>query len=360
MRVASPAPRFSNRADTLQRYYARQQNAGAPRKPATLPNQKGCIMIKPRTVGIVGMGHVGAHVANSLLLQGLADELYLCDIDSVKSASETQDLRDSLQFCPYNTKIIDCQDRYEELAGCDVIVNAAGKVSLAAGNRDGELFFTTDACRTFANRIVDAGFDGILVSISNPCDVVCTEFWHLTGYDPSRIIGSGTGLDSARLRSQISLACNLDPKSINAYMIGEHGASMLAAWKSASISGKPLAQLADEEPERFAFDLAEVEDKARQGGYVTFAGKQCTEYAVANAAVRVVAAALHDEHAVMGASTLMTGQYGEEGIFTSLPCIIGRNGVERVMELDLSQAELEAFHASCQHIRDNISRLTWW
>ena len=99
MRAASPAPRFSNRADTLQRYYARQQNAGAPRKPATLPNQKGCIMIKPRTVGIVGMGHVGAHVANSLLLQGLADELYLCDIDSVKSASETQDLRDSLQFC---------------------------------------------------------------------------------------------------------------------------------------------------------------------------------------------------------------------------------------------------------------------
>ncbi len=124
-------------------------------------------MIKPRTVGIVGMGHVGAHVANSLLLQGLADELYLCDIDSVN-----------------------CQDRYEELAGCDVIVNAAGKVSLAAGNRVGEL-----------------------------------------------------------------------------------GASMLAAWKSASISGKPLAQLADEEPERFAFDLAELEDKARQGGYVTFASK---------------------------------------------------------------------------------------
>lgn len=279
-------------------------------------------------------------------------------IDSVKSASETQDLRDSLQFCPYSTKIIDCQDRYEELAGCDVIVNASGKVSLAAGNRDGELFFTTDACRTFANRVVDAGFDDTWVSISNPCDVVCTEFWHLTGYDPSRIIGSSTGLDSARLRSQISLACNLDPKSINAYMIGEHSASMLAAWKSASISGKPLAQLADEEPERFAFDLAEMEDKARQGGYVTFAGKQCTEYAVANAAVRVVAAVLHDEHAVMGASILMTGQYGEEGIFTSLPCIIGRNGVERVMELDLSQAELEAFHASCQHIRDNISRLT--
>ena len=318
-------------------------------------------MTQARTVGIVGVGHVGAHVANSLLLQGIADELRLCDVDTQKVASEVQDLRDSLAFCPYNTVVVDCGDRYEELAGCDIIVNAAGKVVLAAENRDGELFFTTDACRSFAERIENAGFSGIWVSISNPCDVVCTEIWHLTGHDPKRIIGSGTGLDSSRLRSQISLACgNLDPKSINAYMIGEHGASMLAAWKSASISGKLLSELARECPERFAFDLATIEDKARQGGYVTYAGKQCTEYAVANSAVRVIAAVFHDEHSVMAASTLMEGQYGEEGIFTSLPCIIGREGVEQVLELDLSGEELGGFHASCEHIRENIARLTWW
>ena len=318
-------------------------------------------MTQARTVGIVGVGHVGAHVANSLLLQGIADELRLCDVDTQKVASEVQDLRDSLAFCPYNTVVVDCGDRYEELAGCDIIVNAAGKVVLAAENRDGELFFTTDACRSFAERIENAGFSGIWVSISNPCDVVCTEIWHLTGHDPKRIIGSGTGLDSSRLRSQISLACgNLDPKSINAYMIGEHGASMLAAWKSASISGKLLSELARECPERFAFDLATIEDKARQGGYVTYAGKQCTEYAVANSAVRAIAAVFHDEHAVMAASTFMEGQYGEEGIFTSLPCIIGREGVEQVLTLDLSESELDAFHTSCAHIRENIGRLAWW
>lgn len=318
-------------------------------------------MSQARKIGIVGLGHVGAHVANSLLLQGLVDELYLADIDAQKVASEAQDLLDSLAFCPYNARIVNCGDAYEELAGCDIIVNAAGKVALAAGNRDGELFYTTDACRTFAERIENAGFKGIWVSIANPCDVVCTEIWHLTGHDPKRVIGSGTGLDSARLRAQISLACGgLDPKSINAYMIGEHGASQLAAWKAASISGKLFSELAQEAPERFAFDLDEVEDKGRQGGYVTYAGKQCTEYAVANATVRVVAAVLHDEHAVMAASTLMEGQYGEEGIFTSLPCIIGRNGVEQVLELDLSEQELERFHASCAHIRENIGRLTWW
>lgn len=317
-------------------------------------------MSEARKIGIVGMGHVGSHVANSLLLQGLADELYLCDIKAQKVASEAQDLHDSLAFCPYNTKIVNVGDAYEELARCDIIVNAAGDVSQSAGNRDGELFCTTDACRTFANRIVDAGFEGIWVTIANPCDVVATEIWHLTGYDPSRIIGSGTGLDSARLRAAISKTCGLDPKSINAYMIGEHGFSQIAAWKTASISGKPLSELAAEDPERFGFDQAAVEELARMGGYVAYEGKRCTEYAVANSAVRVIAAIQHDEHAVMAASTLMCGQYGEEGIFSSLPCVIGRAGVEQVFTLDLSESELEGFHKSCAHIRENISRLTWW
>ena len=313
-----------------------------------------------RKIGIVGLGHVGAHVANSLLLQGLADELYLCDVKDQKLASECQDLHDSLTFVPYNTKIVNCGDHYEELACCDVIVNAAGDVAKAAGNRDGELFCTTDSARSFANRIVDAGFNGIWVSIANPCDVVCTTIWHLTGYDPAKIIGSGCGLDSARLHSEISKECGISPKSIDAYMIGEHGFSQIAAWKAATIAGKRLSELAVEHPEQYAFDQAVVEERARKGGYVTYAGKGCTEYAVANSAVRVVAAVLHNEHAVLSASTLMEGQYGEEGIFTSLPCVIGANGIEQVYTLDLSDAELEGFHKSCQHIRDNIAQLSWW
>ena len=303
--------------------------------------RKDTYMYQTRKIGVVGQGHVGAHVANSLLMQGIADELYLCDINEAKVTSEVQDLRDSLSFVPYNTKIVNCYDHYEELACCDVIVNAAGKVALAAGNRDGELFFTTDAARTFAKRIVDAGFDGIFVSISNPCDVVCTELWHLTGYDPKKIIGSGCGLDSARLRTEISKKVGVSPKSIDAYMIGEHGFSQLAAFKAATIAGKSLNELQAENPDKYAFDHMEVEDLARKGGYVTYQGKQCTEYAVANSAARVCAAVLHNEHAVLSASTLMTGQYGEEGIFTSLPCVIGAEGVEEVYTLDLSEHELD-------------------
>jgi L-lactate dehydrogenase len=317
-------------------------------------------MATQRKIGIIGMGHAGAHVANSLLLQGIADELYFVGAHDQKVISEAQDLSDSLSFVPYNTKIVNCSNRYEDLADCDIIVNCAGNVALVATSRDGELFNTTDSARTFAERIVGAGFNGILVNVANPCDVVCTAIWHLTGYDPAKIIGTGCGLDSARLRSEISKACGISPKSIHAHIIGEHGFTQVAAWKSATIGGESIEKLAKDCPEKFGFDKAEVEERARKGGYVTFAGKGCTEYAISNCTARICAAILHNEHAVISASTLMRGQYGEEGIFTSLPCVIGAEGVEHVFTLDLSPAEEEGFHKSCNHTRESIAQLPWW
>lgn len=314
-------------------------------------------MSSQRKIGIIGLGHVGAHVANSILLQGIADELYLCGLHDQKVISEAQDLHDSLSFVPYNTRIVNCSNRYEDLAQCDIIINSAGNVSLCSTNRDGELFTSAQSAETFANKIMSSGFNGILVNVSNPCDVVCTVIWKLTGYNPSKIIGTGCGLDSARLRSEISKVTNISPKSIDAYMIGEHGFSQIAAWKSASIAGKLLSELAQEYPEQYGFDHADVEEKARKGGYVTLAGKGCTEYAVANCAARICAAIFHNEHAVLSVSTLMNGYYGEEGIFSSLPCVIGANGVEQVYTLDLSDEELQGFHNSCDHIRENVQKL---
>lgn len=225
-----------------------------------------------RKIGVIGQGHVGAHVANSLLMQGVADELYLADINAQKLESECQDLTDSMSFYPHNCRVVNCGEKYELLAGCDVVVNAAGDVAKAAGDRDGELFVTAEITRTWPRRLVDAGFGGVIVTISNPCDVVATEIWHLTGYDPRRIIGSGTALDSARL----------------------------------------------------------------------------------------VRAVVSDEHLVTACSTLLTGEYGESGHYTSLPCVVGAAGVEEVVTLSLTEAEQAELHASCEHIKGNIARLTWW
>lgn len=308
-------------------------------------------------VGIVGQGHVGAHVANSLILQGIADELVLCDINGSKLAAEVQDLNDSLAFCPHNVAIESAADQYEALADCDVIVNAAGDVSASAQDRDGELFVTTAITQSFPQRIVAAGFSGVWVTIANPCDVIATQIWHLTDYDPRKIIGSGTALDSSRMRHVLSKATGYDQHSIGAYMLGEHGATQFACWSQVNFGGKPLAELEREQPARFSFDKPALEDAARRGGYVAMAGKMCTEYAVANAAARLVRAVVSDEHAVLACSTLMDGVYGEEGLFCSVPCIVGGSGVEALVVPDLTEPEQASFHASCAHIRENLSRV---
>ena len=313
-----------------------------------------------KTVGIIGMGHVGAHVANSLILQGIADELVLVDRDERKLRAEVQDLRDSLSFAPHTVKIENAGCSYDALAGCDVIVNAAGHVKEALQNRDGELQVTAAEVRTFAKPIVDAGFSGVWISIANPCDVVATAIWHLTDYDPRKIIGSGTALDSARLRCVLSQATGYEQNSIDAYMLGEHGFSQFAAWSHVTVGGKPLAELEAEQPERFSFNHDELEEAGRMNGYVVANGKNCTEYGVANASVRLTRAVLSNEHAIVACSTQLTGEYGQQGIWASLPCCVGANGVEEVIHLNLTPEEERLFARSCDHIRDNISQLVWW
>lgn len=312
-----------------------------------------------RRIGIVGVGHVGAHVANALLMQGLADELVLCDVDAPKLAGEVQDLLDAMSLYPTNCSIEGAGDEYERLAGCDVVVNAAGDVSASQRDRDGELSVTTDIVRTFAGRVAEAGFAGVWVTVSNPCDVVATELWALTGCDPRRVVGTGAGLDSCRLRHAVADRCGIDQRSVEADMLGEHGFSQFAAWSQARVGGRPLAELAVELPGRFGFDLAEAEEAARRGGYVTMAGKHCTEYAIALATARLVRAVTSDEHLVVPCSTLLTGELGERGHYASLPCVVGASGVEAVLAPRLDDAEREAFAASCAHIRGNLARVGW-
>ena len=317
-------------------------------------------MSAAKKVGIIGMGHVGAHVASSLITQGIVDELALVDVKQNKLIAEVQDLRDSLSFAPHAVRIENAGADYAALADCDVIVNAAGHVEAALENRDGELQVTAAEVRTFARTVVDAGFSGVWVSIANPCDVVATAIWHLTGYDPAKIIGTGTALDSARVRCVLSEATGYAQSSVDAYMLGEHGFSQFVAWSLARIGGKPLAELEREQPERFPLDHAALEESARMNGYTVAQGKRCTEYAVAAAAARLVRAVLSNEHAIIPCSTMLTGQYGQEGLWASLPCCVGANGVEEVIHLNLTPEEERLFARSCDHIRDNISQLTWW
>lgn len=308
-------------------------------------------------IGIIGVSHVGAHVAEALLSRGIADELRLCDQNEVLSCSQRNDLADALSFHAHAARVVDCGSRYEELAECDVIINAAGHIRESLENRDGELFTTPVEVRSFARRITDAGFSGVWLTIANPCDVVAYTLWRETGYDPMKILGTGTSLDSARLAHALSRVTGYDQRSITAWMLGEHGFSEFACWSHARIGGLTLEEV--EAQASFSFDRTQLNEEALRGGYVSVKGKGCTEYSIGNAAATVVDAIVRDARSIIPVSTLVEGVYDCPQIFTSLPCVVGAGGVQQQFVPQLSDNEIAAWQASCTHIRENIDALDW-
>ena len=229
------------------------------------------MIIKERKVGILGLGHVGAHVAYSIAIQGIADHLVLVDLKESKVRSEVQDLRDAVMYMPHNVKIE--AGTYADLGDCDVIVNAIGDISLcASNNRLDEMKFTAAQVKSYMSKVMASGFNGIIINITNPCDVITDLIYKLSGLPKGHVFGTGTGLDTSRLVSQLALQTGVDHQSISAYMIGEHGASQMAAWSCVSFGGVPLSTL-EKVDERFAFDKPELQKKAIGGGWVTYSGK---------------------------------------------------------------------------------------
>lgn len=311
--------------------------------------------MKTRKVGVIGLGHVGAHVAYSLAVQGIADELVLVDMKEQKLASEVQDLRDAAAYLPHRVTVN--PGDFADLGDCDVIVNSVGKIELLeTHDRLTEMDFTIAAVRGYVDKIKASGFDGVLINITNPCDIVTRELAMGLGLPKGRVFGTGTGLDTSRLLSALNRQTGIDHKSITAYMLGEHGALQFAPWSCVSFRGMPLDELAKTD-EKFRFDRDALQKESIGGGWVTYAGKQCTEYGICTTAARMVHIVLHDEKAIMPASMELDGEYGETGLFAGVPCLIGKNGVEQIIELPLTDEEKAKFHDCCEGIRKNMEHL---
>ena len=311
--------------------------------------------MKTRKVGIIGLGHVGAHVAYSLAIQGIADELVLVDMKEQKLASEVQDLRDAVAYMPHRVTINGGD--FADLGDCDVIVNSVGKIELLeTHDRLTEMDFTIAAVRGYVDKIKASGFNGVLINITNPCDIVTRELALGLGLPKGRVFGTGTGLDTSRLLSALARQTGIEHKSITAYMLGEHGNLQFAPWTCVSFRGMPLDKWAETD-EKFRFDREALKKESIGGGWVTYAGKQCTEYGICTTAARMVSIVLHDEKAIMPASMELDGEYGETGLFVGVPCVIGKDGVEQVIELPLTDEEKATFHACCEGVRKNMEHL---
>lgn len=309
--------------------------------------------IKKRIVGVIGIGHVGAHVAFTLGMMGVADEVLLCDKREKRLVSERQDLMDAVKFMPHkvNYKIVS----YEGLKDCDVIVNSTGKIELCAtGNRDDEMNFTVAQVADYIPKVMAGGFKGIFLNITNPCDVITHLIAEKSGLPKGHVLGTGTGLDTSRLVSALAQQTGLDHHAFTAFMFGEHGNAQMAPWSLVKFAGKPLADYNNKPP--FDFDKAELQKRAIGGGWVTYQGKGCTEYGICSTAAYMVRAILHDTKEILPASVDLDGAYGEKGIFAGCPAVIGSNGAEEVMEYNLTADELKDFKACCTTIRNNIAK----
>ncbi len=209
-------------------------------------------MSKKRILGVIGLGHVGAHVAYALAVQGIADELILVDQNEKKLSSEVQDLRDAAAYLPHRVTVR--AGSFPDLGVCDVIVNCVGRIELLRESHDRltEMDYTIPAVRGYAHKIRESGFDGVLINITNPCDIVTragTGAWIAAG----GVFGTGTGLDTSRLLSALARQTGIDHKSITCYMLGEHGNQQFAPWSCVSFRGMPLYVWAERD-ERFRFD----------------------------------------------------------------------------------------------------------
>lgn len=297
-------------------------------------------------VVIIGAGHVGSHCAFSLASDSVAREIVLIDKIKEKASSQAMDIADSVTFlksvCVRAGDYSDCND-------ADIVVVSVGKPRLPGQTRLDLLDDSIDMARDVCNNLKKTSFSGIVISITNPADVVADCIRKELEKERWQVFSTGTLLDTARLIRIISTLTNTDRKSINAFSMGEHGDSSMVAFSHITIGGVPFSEFPD-------ISKSHVLERTRGIGMDIINGKGSTEFGIGVALSVMVRAILNDEKRVLPASVLLEGEYGITGVHCGVPCIIGKNGIEKIIELDLSQEENEELSSSCKVIREYINR----
>jgi L-lactate dehydrogenase len=303
-------------------------------------------------IAVIGCGHVGASLAYALLLSGFAREIVLLDADSRRAEGEAMDLQHAV---PLARPVRVWAGDYSEAARANIAVITAGVGSRPGETRLDLLGRNVRVVGDCLQRLMAEGFDGIVLMTTNPVDILAQVAQQVSGLPVGRVIGSGTVLDTARLRAMLGEALGMEARSIHAYIIGEHGDSEIAAWSAAHVAGVPLKDYCASAPSCPDFD--DLLKRVRRAAPDIIERKGYTSYAIASCVVRICEAVLRDEHTVLPVSTMTRGQYGIEGVYLSLPCVVGRNGVERVIELQLNEEEREGLRASASVLRRTLDSL---
>ncbi len=290
-----------------------------------------------KKIGIVGCGHVGATIAYTLLESGMFTEMALVDINEDKARGEAMDLNHCL---PFLSPMQIYQSSYTGLENASIIILAAGVNQKEGETRIDLLHRNVKIFRSIVERIVEVNKDCILLVVTNPVDILTYVTQQLSGFPPERVIGSGTVLDTARLKYLVGNRLKVDSRNIHSFIIGEHGDSELAVWSSANVSG---IDLVDYCPISDACgdlgDLYGIFDHVKNSAYEIIKNKGATYYAIAQATKRIIRSIINDENSILPVSTLVSGHYGIENLCMSVPAVIGRKGVVNVLDIPLNEEE---------------------
>ena len=313
-------------------------------------------MLNHRKAAVIGCGFVGSACAFSLIQRGLFSELVLIDANREKAEGEAMDLSHGL---PYIAAMDVYAGGYDDLSDCALIVITAGANQKPGQTRLELIGQNVSILNSIIPQITARPFEGILLIVSNPVDVLTYAAFRISGYPAHRVMGSGTVLDSARLKYLLGEHLDVDSRSIHAVIIGEHGDSELAVWSGANVSGVPLDTFCEM---RGRFDHVEARERiyedVRDSAYEIIRRKGATYYGIAMAVARIAECVMKDERAILPVSVVLGGQYdGLRDLSLSLPAIVGRRGVEQILEIPLSDPEREALHASAGQLRDVIGEL---
>ena len=308
-----------------------------------------------RKVVLIGAGMVGMSYAYSLLNQNACDELVLIDLNKKRAEGEAMDLNHGLAFSAANMKIY--AGEYEDCKDADIVVICAGVAQKPGETRLALLKRNAKVFRSIIEPVTASGFDGIFLVATNPVDIMTKITYVLSGFNPRKILGTGTALDTARLRYLLGEYLRVDPRNIHAYVFGEHGDSEFVPWSQAQLATKSILQLCDENPEIERERLKEIEREVQGAAYKIIEAKNATYYGIGMALTRITRAIFGDESSVLTMSAMLKGEYGQTDVFSGVPCIINKNGVQRVLKLALSQEELGRLEQSCNVLRDSYEEL---
>ncbi len=297
-------------------------------------------------VMIVGTGNVGASVAFSLINQRTAvNELVLTDINAEDAEGEAMDLRDALAVAPSFLKI--SSGTYADAKDCDIVVIAAGAAQKPGETRMDLLKKNAAIIKSMVTEIVDSGFGGIFVVISNPVDILTYLTWKYSGFPSERVIGTGTVLDSARLRQKLAESLNISPKSVHAFQIGEHGDTEFSFWSLANVGGQPVTTLLS------APKLIEIENYVKNEAYEIINKKGATYYGIGVCTAHIINCVLNNERRVLSISS-----YDDfTGVYNGFPTVLGRDGVIRRLNLKMTEQEGIKFQKSTNALKKALKNV---